>query len=74
MRGNVLDAAGVTGAFAHTLVDYQAPSNPVPKYDLDISSMSLVKLLKNGRSAAYSDLPWEPNQAFQAVADYYAER
>ena len=53
----VLDVAGVTGAFVHTFVDYQAPTNPVPKYDLDISSMSLVKLLKNGRSAAYPDLP-----------------
>ena len=70
----VLDVAGVTGAFVHTFVDYQAPANPVPKYDLDISSMSLVKLLKNGRSSAYPDLPWEPKQAFRAVADYYAER
>jgi hypothetical protein len=70
----VLDVAGVTGAFVHTFVDYQAPTNPVPEYDLDISSMSLVKLLKNGRSAAYPDLPWEPKQAFRAVADYYAER
>jgi hypothetical protein len=65
---------GVTGAFVHTFVDYQAPTNPVPRYDLDISSMSLVKLLKNGRSAAYPDLPWEPKEAFRAVADYYAER
>ena len=70
----ILDVAGVTGAFVHTFVDYQAPTNPVPKYDLDISSMSLVKLLKNGRSAAYPDLPWEPKEAFRAVADYYAER
>ena len=60
----VLEAAGVTGAFMHTFVDYQAPTDPVPKYDLDISSMSLVKLLKNGRSAAYPDLPWEPKEAF----------
>jgi hypothetical protein len=70
----VLDVAGVTGAFVHAFVDYQAPTNPVPEYDLDISSMSLVKLLKNGRSTAYPDLPWEPKQAFRAVADYYAER
>jgi hypothetical protein len=70
----VLDAAGVTGAFVHTFVDYQSPTGPVPKYDLDISSFSLVKLLKNGRSAAYPDLPWEPKEAFRAVAGYYAER
>jgi hypothetical protein len=69
-----LDAAGVTGAFVHTFVDYQSPTDPVPKYDLDISSMSLVKLLKNGRSGAYPDLPWEPKEAFRAVARYYAER
>jgi hypothetical protein len=36
--------------------------------------MSLVKLLKDGRSAAYPGLSWEPKQAFRAVADYYAER
>ena len=69
-----LDAAGVTGAFVHTFVDYQSPTDPVPKYDLDISSMSLVKLLKSGRSVAYPDLPWEPKEAFRAVANYYAER
>jgi len=69
-----LDSAGVTGAFVHTFVDYQAPTDPVPKYDLDISSMGLVKLLKHGRSAAYPGLPWEPKEAFRAVANYYAER
>lgn len=70
----VLDAAGVSGAFVHTFVDYQSPTDPVAKYDLDISSMSLVKLLKSGQGATYPDLPWEPKEAFRAVANYYAER
>jgi hypothetical protein len=70
----VLDAAGVAGAFVHTFVDYQSPTDPVPRYDLDISSMSLVKLLNDGRGVAYPDLPWEPKEAFRAVADYYAAR
>lgn len=68
----VLDAAGVAGAFVHSFVDYQAPTDPVAKYDLDISSMSLVRLLKDKRGTAYPDLPWEPKRAFRAVADYYA--
>lgn len=46
----------------------------MPRYDLDISSMSLVKLLKNGPGATYPDLPWEPKAAFREVARFYAER
>jgi hypothetical protein len=73
-RRRCWSAARTAVLFVHTFVDCQAPTNPVLKYDLYISSMSLVKLLKNGRNAAYPDLPWEPKQAFRAVADYYAER
>jgi hypothetical protein len=69
----ILDGAGVTGAFVHTFVDYQSPTDPVAKYDLDISSMSLVKLLKSGKGVSYPDLAWEPKEAFRAVANYYTE-
>jgi hypothetical protein len=51
----ILDAAGVAGAFVHSFVDYQAPTDPVAKYDLDISSMSLVRLLKDGRGVTYPE-------------------
>jgi hypothetical protein len=36
--------------------------------------MSLVRLLKDGRGVTYPDLPWEPKEAFRAVADYYADQ
>lgn len=67
----VLDEAGVGGAFVHTFVDYRAPTDDDPRYDLDMSSFGLVKLLPTGESVTYPGLRWEPKAAFRAVAAYY---
>ena len=69
----VLDAAGVEGAFVCTLVDYLATFSEDPRYDLDMSALSLVSSYGRGRrGTTYPDMTWEPKQAFRAVAEYYA--
>jgi hypothetical protein len=34
--------------------------------------LSLVKTCAQGHGTTYPDLPWEPKQAFGAVASFYA--
>jgi len=71
---NVLDGAGVDGAFIMTFISPTAPYNDNPRRDLDMNSYSLVKSYGGGRKgAAYPDMPWEPKESFKAVADYYAK-
>jgi hypothetical protein len=62
---NILDGAGVDGAFVCTFVEDA-------HYDLDMSSLSLVKTLANGTSVVYPGMPWEPKDSFRAVAEFYA--
>jgi len=51
-----------------------APFSEDPKYDLDMSALSLVKSYVGRRGMSYPDMTWEPKESFRAVADYYAER
>jgi len=38
-----------------------------------MSGMALVKTNSGGHGTTYPDMPWEPKEAFRAVADYYAK-
>ena len=40
--------------------------------DLDMTSTSLVKTYARGHGTTYPGMPWEPKQAFGAVASFYA--
>jgi hypothetical protein len=68
----IQDAAGVDGAFVST---FSFPINPYdedPRYDLDAGSTTLVKTYTGGRhGTTYPDMPWEPKEAFRAVAAFY---
>jgi hypothetical protein len=69
----MIDQAGVDGAFVHTFVFPLMPYDDNPRHDLDTDSFALVKALSRGRhGTAYPDMTWEPKQSFTAVADYYA--
>ncbi len=67
----IFDTVGVHGAFAFTFVAPEMTYDPNPKYDLDMASYSLVKSYVKGHGITYTDMPWEPKEAFKAVADYY---
>jgi hypothetical protein len=70
---SILDNAGVDGAFISTFVSYNIRYDEDARYDLDMASYSLVKTYADGRHGiTYTDMTWEPKEAFWAVADYYA--
>jgi hypothetical protein len=71
---NILDNAGVDGAFIFQFLSQITPYNENPHYDLDMASSSLVKYYDNGKHGkTYPDMPWEPKESFKAVAEYYAK-
>lgn len=69
----LLDSAGVDGAFVYTFTMPLFPYADDPVHDLDADDFSLVKSRPRGRpGTAYPDLPWDPKLSFTAVGDYYA--
>ena len=69
-----LERAGVAGALLSTFATPEACTDDDPRYDLDMDSMSLVKALPGGRhGTVYPGMPWEPKEAFAAVARHYAD-
>lgn len=70
---DILDSAGVSGAFVCTFVDYLAPTSEDPRYDLDMSALSIVKIVEGRQGTTYPDMEWEPKAAFKAIASFYGE-
>ena len=68
----ILDAEGVDGAFVWTFADPWLTYSADLRHDLDMTATSLVKTYARGHGTTYPDLPWEPKQAFGAVASFYA--
>jgi hypothetical protein len=68
-----LERVGVAGVLLSTFVTPESLIDGDPRYDLDMDSMSLVKSLPPGRhGTTYPDMPWEPKEAFAAVANHFA--
>jgi hypothetical protein len=68
-----LEHAGVAGALISTFATPGAHTDPDPRYDLDMDSMSLVKALPHGQhGTTHPDMTWEPKAAFTAVARHFA--
>jgi hypothetical protein len=69
----MLDKAGVDGAFVSSFESQITPYDDDPHHDLDMASSSLVRYFEGGRKgAAYPDMHWEPKSSFRALADFYA--
>jgi hypothetical protein len=68
----ILDAEDVNGAFIWTFADPWLTHSANAQRDLDMTSTSLVKTYACGHGTTYPDMPWEPKQAFGAVASFYA--
>jgi hypothetical protein len=68
----LLDTAGVDGAFVYTFTAPLWVHGDDPEHDLDADSYSLVKPCPGHRhGTTYPDMAWEPKKSFTAVADYY---
>jgi len=70
----IFDEAGAEGAFIYLFALESYPHRPDdPQRDLDLASLSMVKVLENGRGERYPDMAWEPKAVFDAVAEYYGK-
>lgn len=69
---SIFDEQGVDGAFVMTFVAPLLPHSDDPKCDLDMASYSLVKSYGSRLGSVYPGMPWDPKEAFHAVAGFYA--
>lgn len=69
---SLFEDEGMEGAFVFTFVSPSYPYSVGPDFDLDIASFSIVRTWDGVRTSR-SSLPWEPKEAFQAIARYYCE-
>jgi hypothetical protein len=69
----ILGAEGVEGAYVSEFVTPEWPYSDNAAFDLDMSSMSLVKSYGRAHGATYPDMTWEPKKSFRAVAEFYAD-
>jgi hypothetical protein len=69
---NILEEEQVEGAFWFTFASYTYPSNPDPRHDLDSAAYGVVRVLDGATGEQYPGMPWEPKQAFYALAERYA--
>ena len=67
----IYDAHHVDGAFVFTFAS-SYPYDSVPRHDLDMASYGVVKTLPDRKGQTYPDMNWEPKQAFETLAAYYA--
>ncbi|MFL6118699.1 hypothetical protein [Actinophytocola sp.] len=66
-----LDRRGVAGAFVMSFSFPLAPYDENPRHDIDATALSIVRSLRPGRhGTTYPDMPWEPKQAFHALAAF----
>jgi hypothetical protein len=70
---DILEKAGIDGAFVSQFISQITPYDPDPRHDLDMASSSLVKYYEHSRGTTYPDMPWEPKEAFWAVSKFYAD-
>jgi hypothetical protein len=67
----------LSGAFWFSFAGFELPHRADPRRDLDLDSYGIVKLL-DGRTPdgefarAYPGMPWEPKEAFYALAESYS--
>jgi hypothetical protein len=69
----IFEAEKVAGAFVFTFVMPKYPYHADPQLDLDMASYGIVKSYADRLGFTYPDLPWEPKQAFTALAAIYGQ-
>jgi hypothetical protein len=71
---NIFQQEPVEGSFVFSFASYNLPTDENPKFDLDMASYGVVKVLSDGeKGETYPDMYWEPKKAFQVVAEQYAK-
>jgi hypothetical protein len=66
-----LEGSAIDAAFVNTFARYDLPHADADERDFDRASYGIVKVLGEGQSGtAYPGMPWEPKEAFHALAEY----
>lgn len=70
----LFDGEGVDSTFVHLFALYNLPHRPDgdPRDDLDLASLGVVKVFEDRHGDTYPDMPWEPKEAFAAIAECYS--
>ncbi len=61
----------LAGAFVFTFVSYNYLYNEEPRYDLDMASYGIVRVMPGTRQKYYYEMPWIPKQAFYDLSKYF---
>ncbi|GGZ33396.1 hypothetical protein GCM10010387_29420 [Streptomyces inusitatus] len=64
----VFEREGFLGASLYGFIAPDSPHSPVPRYDLDVASFSVVKVIRRDHTDPASPYHWEPKLSFSAVA------
>jgi hypothetical protein len=67
----VFEAEGLHSASVYQFISTDLPHVPNPRYDLDIASYGVVKVIRHRLDDPASPYRWEPKQAFHALARHY---
>ncbi|WP_237755167.1 hypothetical protein [Nocardia nova] len=70
----LFEEEGVDSVFWFSFAGYATPHHRTPSQDLDLASYGIVKVLADDSAfatRAYPDMPWEPKEAFHALAARY---
>ena len=71
----LLDQAGVAGAYVMSFSFPLAPYSEDPRHDIDATALSIARALPHGQyGTTYPDVSWEPKEAFHAIARYYQQQ
>ncbi|MFD1546673.1 hypothetical protein [Nonomuraea guangzhouensis] len=67
----VFDEVGMDTVFWFSFAGFELPHRANPRDDLDLGSYGIVKMLDGTQSETYPGMPWEPKEAFHALARHY---
>lgn len=68
----ILEEVGVDSAFWFSFANFDKRHHADARYDLDMASYGVVKVLGAEQGTAYPDMRWEPKASFGALAAVYA--
>lgn len=69
----LFEEEGIDTVFWFSFAGFELPHRPGdPPTDLDLGSYGIVKMLDGLPAQAFPGMPWEPKEAFHALARHYA--
>jgi hypothetical protein len=70
---SVFEDVGVDAGFWFTFAGYRLPHRAEPRFDLDLASFGVVKILDGATGTRYPEMAWEPKASFDALAARYRQ-